>query len=908
MDNGFYHLCDVRDFLTGKGGALKGRSLTFAILCLGALLPAVAPAAVPWNSAELRQGLVTEPHHTLPAFDPKHQDHLNYLFEIRQTCDFAARYQVSDSLSPNFGGLIEAEHLPSVIETDNTQEAIWIWTRWYELTGFDDYRTNIRRAWFYVLRHPAYREGVGQYVWYSVWNCGLGFFAEMKYREVYGDSTYLAYADTCRQYCFANPLNFTSNTLHGNVTALAAGMMYRYALERASPAMRDTALAYGNRVRTWVEQMPSRLRTGNWAMSGGTLLWGLCNSIWREDTVAGKAWLAVYADSVPYFMPSGQWNCSWNIWDANAFRAAEEITHVPRFGQYHQRLTDTLLGRDVDDDGGIPATWTDPQNQDQVWVSTYLDFMGMDRFTEPMFDTDAGAVDIAGIDPGRIYLPGDSLSVSCRVTNYGRNSLPAVPVTIRLPFYEDTEVTSLEFLQLDTVDFGRFALSAPGTISIAGFTNLGNDQRRDNDTAYAAVRVWTPRAIAGHLRDSLSGLPFAGRVELFLGTDTVPFRRADADTSGEFSVTGIDTSLRIRVRPAPPYPDRQWNVRISSDTSFTLRIPPAQILLVDNDTLSRWETFYTSTFDTLNLSYCIWRRRSQGPLPVAPLAGLAEQLVVWYTGNSRRATLDQADMDSLSAFLDAGGRLFITGQDIGQELSATRFYQDRLHARLRDTTLLLYYAFGNRGDSLGQLFSQSQTAGTQGANNQTSRDGILPDSLARAFLYYDTLTRQVAGICHHDATTNARVIYLGFGFEALNRPTGHPTYESRVTFFRKCHDWLIGASGIADPGTPTPAPQPLSVWPNPFPEEAVISYAIPIPGFVRLRVFSKVGALVRTLSQGLRPAGAGQAVWDGRDDQGAPVSPGVYICRLDAGAFAFSRKLVRVSRTGGRLDLGRFFP
>jgi hypothetical protein len=856
------------------------------------LLPALLIAARPWSDDELRRNLLTAPGQALPAFDPTYQDHLNYLFEIRQTCDFVANYQVSDSFSANFGGIIEAEHMPTTIETDNTQEAIWIWSRWYQLTGRDDYRTNIRRAWHYVLNFPAYRENV-PYPWYAVWNCGLGFFAEMKYREVYADSTYLPYADSCRRYCFATPLNFAANGLHGNVTALAAGMMYRYAVERASPAMRDTALAYGNRVKTWVEQMPSRLRTGNWAMSGGTLLWGLCNSIWRDDTIAGKAWLAVYADSVPYFMPSGQWNCSWNIWDANAFRAAGEITHVPRYGQYHQRLTDTLLGRDLDDDGGIPATWTDPQTQDQTWVSTYLDFMGMDRFTEPIYDTDAGVVDIAGIDPARIYLPGDSLAFSCRVTNYGRNSLPAVPVTIRLPFYENTETTSLEFLQLDTVSFGSFALSEPGVIPVIGFTSVTADQQPANDTAHASVRVWTPRIVTGHLRDSLSGLPFAGRVELFIGTDTTPFRAADADSSGDFSLTGIDSSLRIRVRPALPYPDRQWSLRISSDTSFTFQVPPARVLLVNNDSLSRWETFYTSTLDTLNLSFCLWRRRIQGPLPVAPLAGLREKLIIWFTGNTRTATLDAADIDSLSGFLDTGGRLFVTGQDIGQELSATPFYRNRLHARLTDTTLQLFYAFGNRNDSLGALFEQSQTAGTQGANNQTSRDGIAPDSLARAFLYYDTLTWKVAGICHHDPATQARVIYLGFGFEALNRPTGHPTYESRVSFFRKCHDWLIGASGIveSDPRPLTPSPR-LDVQPSLFTSSLnpLISYSLQDAGNVSLKLFDISGKLVLTLARGYHPAGSYSYCLS---PTAYRLLDGVYICRLDVGAQSISQKLVR---------------
>jgi hypothetical protein len=873
---------------------LKGRSLALAILYLGALLPAVALAAVPWSSAELQQRLVIEPHQNLPGFDPAYQDHLNYLFEIRQTCDFAVRYQVSDSLSPNFGGLIEAEHLPTTIETDNTQEAIWIWTRWYELTGRDDYRTNIRRAWHYVMNFPAFREGTGQFVWYSVWNCGLGFFAEMKYRQVYGDSSYLTYADTCRQYCFANPLNFASNTLHGNVTALAAGMMYRYALERGSPAMRDTALAYGSRVKTWVEQQPSRLRTGNWAMSGGTLLWGLCNSIWQADTSAGKTWLAVFADSVPYFMPSGQWNCSWNIWDANGLRAAEEINHDPRYGQYHQRLTDTLLGRDIDDDGGIPATWTDPQNQDQVWVSTYLDFMGMDRFTEPLFETDAGAVDIAGVDPGHVYLPGDSLSVSCRVTNFGRDSLPAVPVTIRLPFYEDTVLTSLGFLQLDTVSFGRFALSTPGLIPIAGFTNLSTDQRRGNDTAHAEVRVWTPRVVSGRLQDSLSGQPVTGRIEFCLGGDTVPFLYADTDTLGDFVVAAIDSLFLVRVRPDLPYPNRQWSVRVSSDTSLVFRVPPAHLLLVDNDTLSRYESYYTSTFDTLGLSYCLWRRRAQGPVPISALAGFRDNFITWYTGNSHTGTLNSDDIDSLTRFLDLGGRLFVTGQDIGQELSATPFYQNRLHARLQDTTVLLYYAFGNRNDSLGRTLGQTQTAGPQGAGNQNSRDEIAPDSLARAFLLYDTISGKIAGICHADPVTQSRLVYLGFGFEALNRPTAHPEYDSRVTFFSACYNWLIGASGVSGPEAPTHDPRPLSASPNPFPASTVVQYGSPGSTQVSLRIYSATGALVRILTDGRQPAGLSRVIWDGCDNRGRPVEAGVYLCRLAAGGRLETGKLIKL--------------
>jgi hypothetical protein len=872
-----------------KEGRMKHWSKTLLIV----LLPAMVFAAIPWNETELRDNLRVVPPERLPPLSPSLQAHGNYLFEIRQTCDFVALHQVSDSASPNFGGVIEAEHLPNLIETDNTQEAIWVWTRWYQLTGRDDYRTNIRRAWQYVMNFPAWRKGGGDTTWYGIWNCGLAFFQEMEYREVYGDSSYLAYADTCRQYCFANPLSFAASSLYGNVTAFVAGMMYRYALERGNQVMRDTALAYGDRVKTWVEALPSRLRTGNWAMSGGTLMWGLCNSIWTEDTAAGKTWLATYGDSVPYFMPSGQWNCSWNIWDANGFRAAAAINHVPRYLQYHQHLVDTLLALDQDDDGGIPATWTDPQNEDQTWVSMYLDFMGMDRFVDPTYDYDAGVLDITPAAPNHIYLPGESLTVSCVVTDFGRDSLAFVPVIIRLPGLEDTIPMRLGFLGLDTCYLTTGLFGEPGVTQLLAFTNLDSDQNRSNDTAYDSVKVWTPRQIAGTLHDSLTGDSFAGRVEFFLGNDTLPFRVTNADSFGHFAITGIDSDFRVRVHPELPYPDRQWNIRIGSDTSLVLVIPPAHLLLVDNDTLGRWESYYTSTFDTLSLSYCTWRRQTQGPVPISKLSEFRENLIVWYTGLTRHGTLDTADMDSLSRFLDSGGRLFITGQDIGQELDLTRSFQDTLHARLVNDSAQLYYALGNHADSLGAQFGPTQTAGLQGANNQTSRDAIAPDSLAHAFLLYDTLTPDTAGIYYRDPRTGSRIIYLGFGFEALNRPTGHPAFDSRVTFFQKCHDWLIGASGL-DENFAVRNPQfALTVSPNPFTQslDPSISFSVPAAGNVSLRLYDISGRLVSTLVSGCRAAGSySYSLLTTRYS----LARGVYILRLATGNRVLCRKLVKL--------------
>ena len=48
----------------------------------------------------------------------------SYLFEYIQICDFLVEWQVSDTTSPNYGGMIEGEtgDLTTIIQTDNTQE------------------------------------------------------------------------------------------------------------------------------------------------------------------------------------------------------------------------------------------------------------------------------------------------------------------------------------------------------------------------------------------------------------------------------------------------------------------------------------------------------------------------------------------------------------------------------------------------------------------------------------------------------------------------------------------------------------------------------------------------------------------------------------------------------------------
>ena len=74
----------------------------------------------------------------------------------------------------------------------------------------------------------------------------------------------------------------------------------------------------------------------------------------------------------------------------------------------------------------------------------------------------------------------------------------------------------------------------------------------------------------------------------------------------------------------------------------------------------------------------------------------------------------------------------------------------------------------------------------------------------------------------------------------------------------------------------------LVVRPNPFNPRTSIRLDLPAPGPVRLRIFDPRGRLVRTLADGLAPAGRQDVIWDGCDGRGRAVASGVYVVELVA--------------------------
>ncbi len=83
---------------------------------------------------------------------------------------------------------------------------------------------------------------------------------------------------------------------------------------------------------------------------------------------------------------------------------------------------------------------------------------------------------------------------------------------------------------------------------------------------------------------------------------------------------------------------------------------------------------------------------------------------------------------------------------------------------------------------------------------------------------------------------------------------------------------------------PLPERTLLTASPNPFGASTVIGFALAADAAVTVDVFDIAGRRVRSLPAGTYPAGPHTLAWDGRDDAGRRLPPGVYFARMSEGA------------------------
>jgi hypothetical protein len=81
-------------------------------------------------------------------------------------------------------------------------------------------------------------------------------------------------------------------------------------------------------------------------------------------------------------------------------------------------------------------------------------------------------------------------------------------------------------------------------------------------------------------------------------------------------------------------------------------------------------------------------------------------------------------------------------------------------------------------------------------------------------------------------------------------------------------------------------------YPNPFNPSTTISFALPTASHVTVEIFNSLGQRVVVLAEGHLAAGEHHVLWDGLGRDGKTATTGVYFCRLQAGSFVDTKKML----------------
>lgn len=254
---------------------------------------------------------------------------------------------------------------------------------------------------------------------------------------------------------------------------------------------------------------------------------------------------------------------------------------------------------------------------------------------------------------------------------------------------------------------------------------------------------------------------------------------------GVYTVTVIAADHRIA---------KAYNVTINDGATVTqnfLLDRAPSILLVDS---GRWYqesqiNYYQQALRDALYPADLWQITDPGGDPgdvptAADLAGY--DIVIWSSPRDSPGYIGAAS--AITDYLDNGGRLLLSGQDVayydggGFFLSATNYLVSHLRASfVQDNSGADAIAGASGAPFEGIAFSIS---GSGGADNQSSPDVIanVDSDFARPLLTYDG--EQLAGL-HVDLCLPYRAIFLAFGFEGINSRT------ARSQVMAESIEWLM---------------------------------------------------------------------------------------------------------------------
>ncbi|QQS35557.1 MAG: M6 family metalloprotease domain-containing protein [Ignavibacteriales bacterium] len=428
----------------------------------------------------------------------------------------------------------------------------------------------------------------------------------------------------------------------------------------------------------------------------------------------------------------------------------------------------------------------------------------------------------------------------------------------------DFDIGTQPFIALDSIfisetniENGRLEAGETGTVSFK-LSNL-NPVNSSNTTIRFFIDAPDIQVNQNEFSSSLSGL-----------------------TTQTFSINSAITvmqnfrSREINLR----YEVEGENNSIVDSVYITIGIPP--LLILSKADIKSLSSYYKSSLLELNNYY-------EEVYLTQPAFLSQRSAIIIISGKSEVDLFTQSEIDSLTNYINNGGKVFFSGQNIAEYLQSN--YPDFLNSVIGITWLqnispLVKRAYGINGDILGTQLSEIKFNGTEGANNQTRADVIQSNGVFNLSLTYNSngtnpaggwITNQIGG----------KIFFLGFGFEAINN---NESTISRTQFLYTILNWFGVPTNVDDnKSLPVSDYTLFQNYPNPFNPTTKISFTLPETNIVSLKVYNILGEQISLISNQERAAGMHSVEFDARS-----LSSGIYFYRLEAGSFVETKKMLLI--------------
>ncbi len=259
--------------------------------------------------------------------------------------------------------------------------------------------------------------------------------------------------------------------------------------------------------------------------------------------------------------------------------------------------------------------------------------------------------------------------------------------------------------------------------------------------------------------------------------------------------------------------------------------------------------------------------------------------VVWVLGDESTfdETFSDAEQPLVEAYLQQGGKLFVSGSEIGWDLdhkgktSDKTFYHTFLKAEYAEDDAASYTVNGEPGTAFSGL-TLHYDDGSHGVYEEDYPDAIRPLNGAETVLKY--ANGKIAAVSYKGVfdggSAVGQLVYMGFPFETIYAESERTDLMQAVMNAFE----LQPTVGIGDDVAPIVAHfHLLQNYPNPFNNQTRIRYQTPVAGWAEITVFNSMGQRVFHQS---RPT----------------VHPGAHSFILDGGAWASGTYFYRLQFTG----------